>query len=213
MRNALGQADLNVAAGKESIAGIEGLNASAALLVGVGNRSDATYIDFSGTSYGLGDDSALHAIFLDVGVQYKDLRTRFLYDGYSFRERDSITHVQPAAATENFTTMIADAQYDLHLGPLTVTPRLTFKRQLPWRVADSSSSDYLDITVQRLTASVTATMNVTDELNVTAGVQAYRDDGWLNSTEHVGQGNQFLFANGQDLSLIHISEPTRLLSI
>ncbi|HEY6179989.1 MAG TPA: TonB-dependent receptor [Kofleriaceae bacterium] len=198
MRHALGQADLNVAAGKESIAGIEGLNASAALLLGVGNRSDATFTDFSGNSYGLGDSSALPALFLDIGVQYKDLRTRFLYDGYAIHERDSISHVQPAAVTENFTTMIADAQYDLHLGPVTVTPRLTFKRQLPWRVADSSSSDYLDITVQRLTASVTATMNVTDDLNVTAGVQAYQDRGWLNSTEHVGQGNQFLFANGQD---------------
>src|SRR5215470_14269368 len=63
MQNALGQADLNVAAGKESIAGIEGLNASAALLVGVGNRSDAPYSDFSGNSYDLADSSALHALF------------------------------------------------------------------------------------------------------------------------------------------------------
>src|SRR5678816_3995073 len=208
MRHALGQADLNVAAGKEAIAGIQGLNASAALLVGVANRSDARFTDFSGNSYGMADDSALHALFFDVGVQYKDLRTRFLYDGYSLRERDSISHAQPAAATESFTTMIADAQYDLHLGRVTVAPRLTFKRQLPWHVGDSSSSDYLDITVQRLTASVTATMNVTDDLNVTAGVQAYRDNGWLNSTEHVGQGNQFLFANGEDkVSYDNIATP------
>jgi outer membrane cobalamin receptor len=41
-----------------------------------------------------------------------------------------------------------------------------------------------------------------------AGVQAYQDNGWLNSTEHLGQGYQFLFGNGQDrVSYDNIATP------
>jgi outer membrane receptor protein involved in Fe transport len=197
--SALGQRSLNVEAGDQDLFGVGGLELSVSAFVGQGTRSNGSYSDFVGNGYGLSDrasngpyNAELDPFFLNFAARYKDLKVRVIVDDYRSTERDSYG-TDTGAATGvapllKFYTLIADASYDLHLGQLTISPRFTYKYQLPWQLQDQSVTDYFDTTVNRYTARLTATYAFSDALSVTAGTDDYVEQAWFSHPEIAANG-------------------------
>ncbi|MBS2031854.1 MAG: TonB-dependent receptor plug domain-containing protein [Deltaproteobacteria bacterium] len=186
-----------LAAGK--IASLGGLQVSAGAFLGEGNRSDRDYVDPYGTTTNLAERSAIRPAYLNLGLEWKGLKVRYIHDGYNMDQVDSYGASQANATTMGFTGDYLDAQYAWHpIGKLTVTPELSVRRQTPWETIDDTSEDFYTKSIQRWEGSLVADYDVLDSLTVTAGVDAYFDHAWLNTLE--AAGSQTLF-NGTDASV------------
>ncbi len=209
MTRGFGQADLNLASGKADLAGVKGLDLSAALFWGRGNRSDQTYTDFYGDSYSMLGTSSLDPFNINAALNYKDLHLRFIYDHYQLSEADSTGEVNgcsgrqqsapsllsgqplscPYPVDEFFITTIGDAYYDLKIGDhLTLTPRLTYKREQSWYVTDPNVSDYFPVDADRYTALLSLRWDILANLNLLAGTEDYYEDATLEQTPPGGPG-------------------------
>lgn len=202
MTGAPGLFNATAAAGATSLLGVNDLDVSLAATWGTGHRSDATYTDFGDPngvngvqSYSMAGSSALGPLFVNLGARYRDLRLRILYDGYHLDERDSYGTVQPTPAHQSFNTLIADLSYDWKIGSFTISPRFTFKNQVPWAVRDPNSPDYFDTSVNRYNFRLTVSDEVLPTLSVLLGTEDYLDHAWVNNPSLAGSGSQTLFAN------------------
>jgi outer membrane cobalamin receptor len=171
---------------------VPGLGFTLQTFYGRGNRSDQTYTDYSGNSYPMAGNSAMQSFMLNFGAHFKDLQLRFIYDDYRVNTRDNAGPVEAAAAEQRFESYLVDARYDAHLGKSVVlTPRLSYKRQTPWQVADVSSPLFYNKSADRLTGSLTLSWDIIKQLNLLAGMDAFWDHARLNDTTLVGYQTTF----------------------
>jgi len=192
MVNALGQRDVSVSIGQH----VKDFDFSLAGFTGQGNRSDGTYTDFSGNSYNMAGNSALNPTNINLGLSYKGLSLRGIYDNYQTTTRDNYGPAMTEAYPCNFLSEYLEVKYNAKLSDkLTLTPLFSFKQQQPWNFTgqvappDSSYTIY-DKTVQRYRGSLTMSYDITNKINIIAGGEMYYDyakDG-IDTT---------LFINGQ----------------
>ena len=183
-----------LAAGKiESLGGVQ---LSAGVFLGEDDRSERDYVDPYGTSASLEGRSAMRPAYLNLGLEWKGLKVRYIHDGYNIDELDSYGNAEASPATEGFSGDYLDALYAWRPVPrLTVTPELSIRRQTPWEVSDDTSTDFFTASVQRVEASLTADYDLLDSLTLTGGVDGYADHAWVNTTEVAGS-QTFFDANG-----------------
>jgi outer membrane cobalamin receptor len=206
MTDTYGHANLSVAAGQTLPGGVK---LSLSGLFGQGHRSNGDYTDFYGDTFSL-TDHEIDPAFLNLGAQYKDLSLRFIYDHFGNDERDGLGQNETKRIDQSFIGYFGELAYKWRAQEgLTITPALTYKRQLPWHITDTASSAIYDKTAERLTGGASASYDVREDINVLGGAEVYWDHAFLNQpaipdTTHTPFGtedsvsyvNEALYAQG-----------------
>ncbi len=148
----------------------------ASVFMGEGNRSDQDFTDFYDSTYNMGGgNSKLDPTNVNVGMSYKGLSARFILDNYYTTTGDSYDAIKPAAPQE-FNSTFAEVKYTFRLGEkFTITPKVNYKHQTPWKTAaDSISPEYFKV-VNRYTGNLTFSYNINRKINVIFGGEVFSD--------------------------------------
>jgi outer membrane receptor protein involved in Fe transport len=164
-----------------------GLAVSISGWFGEANRSERPYNDlFGASSPTTGGASRIDPGYLNLGVEWKSLKVRFVYHELVTKAVDGYGDAG-AAVRESFTSLMGSATYEVKINDrFRLVPEIQYKRQLPWRTLDKSSVLFYDKTSDRLTGRLTAIYEPIDQLTVAAGGEVFRDRGWLNDGDLVG---------------------------
>ncbi len=166
--------------------GQDGLKVSVSGAVGTGLRSDRRFEDLRGQGFNMAYASEIDSKYVNVSAQWKGLRGRFLFHDLTVGMQDGLDTAAPSPSKEIFTSVLAELAYDLTpLEGLTVTPRVTYKRQLPWKVLERNDYFY-DKSVDRVVAGLSASWDVLTNLNLQLGVEGMFDQARLNDLELTG---------------------------
>jgi outer membrane receptor for ferrienterochelin and colicin len=179
---------------------------SASGMMGQGQRSDQNYTDVFGKTYNMSGNSALNPAFANIGMSYKGLSFRGIGDFYHMTIHDGNTVIMPVARRQDFNSMYFELKYLWKINDkLTITPKLNFKDQSPWKtiVGDSTNSAYLK-SATRSTANVTASYNITRKINFVFGGEIYQDkavdnlalDSFYNHKKNLSFYNFAFFTQG-----------------
>src|SRR6185437_2384925 len=208
MQTAMGYEDVSLSVGQR----IKDFQYSLAGFYGMGNRSDRNYTDLTGNSYNMAGNSATNPENINLGMSWKGLSFRGIYDNYQMTTRDNYGQAMNEAYPCNFLSELAELKYDAKIGDkLTITPLVSFKQQEPWNfvgtvapyAVDSTYTQY-DKTAQRYKTSITASYDATRNINIIAGGEIYYDhamDGidttpFINGQRSISYTNRALFVQG-----------------
>lgn len=173
-----------------------GLDFSISGAFGQGVRSDRRFEDFYGDSFDMTKGATLQSAFADLGVSWKGASLRYIFDDYRMLTQDGFDIVSPEPYDQTFTSHLAEVLYDAKVGPVTVTPKLNYRRQVPWQTLQKSDdAPFYDKTVERFTGGLIGSWDPTPALNVLLAGEAYQDHAFLNDDELVGFQTEF--ANGK----------------
>lgn len=202
MQRGLGRRTLSLSYGEKYESG---LSVAISGFVGQGNRSDGVYTDFEGTSFSSANNSADNPLFFNLGIGYRGLKARLIYDDYTFGGQDEYGTVGPGPLNAHFRSFIADARYELKLNEkLTLIPRVNFRHQTPWNYTDDQMREvFFDKSVMRVLGSVMASYDIIEGLNLLGGAEVYHDYATLNSMDLVG--SQSLFGDQTNVSYENVT--------
>jgi outer membrane receptor for ferrienterochelin and colicin len=163
-------------------------------MIGQGQRSDQTYTDFSDSSYNMAGKSALNPAYVNAAISYKGLSFRGIGDFYTTTMGDGYGDVIKAGPQkESFNSMYSELKYVIKLSDkFTITPRINFKSQTPWKTAAYDEESAYNKTVNRTLENITASYNINRYVNVIFGGESYQD----KAREYTGDSSNF-FSNGQ----------------
>ncbi|MDQ3264814.1 MAG: TonB-dependent receptor [Myxococcota bacterium] len=186
-----GRRSLSLGYGQQ-LSQLPGLSFTVQGLVGQGHRGEGVYQDSEGSEFPLRGNARTDPLFLNLGVEYRSLQLRVLYDDYRQPTRDGFDVLFARTEELSFSTLVADARVELLPGQrASLVPRVNFKRALPWRSPAEDSETFYDKATERLTAGLTLSVDVADWLNVTAGGELYLDRAWLNNPLREGYNTPF----------------------
>ncbi|MFL5754455.1 MAG: TonB-dependent receptor plug domain-containing protein [Bacteroidia bacterium] len=202
MQNAFGRRNLNVSVGQKK----GDLQYSISGLIGQGNRSDQVFTDLYDSSYSMPGNASLNPAFINGGFSYKGLSIRAIGDFYNTTVQDGYDQVKSANYKESYNSLYTELKYVFNINDkLTITPRINFKKQTPWRTeaVDSITPAYIK-TAKRTTTNLTVSYNATRNVNVVFGGEKYTDvavdkaDGsfFSNGSSSVEYFNYAFFAQG-----------------
>ncbi len=151
---------------------------------GQGIRSDRIYVDPNGNRFDMQDASDTNPGFVNVGVRYRGLEARFIYDDYRTTQQSEFGEVVVAPVTQTFRTARAEAKYAWHLtDTLTLTPRVSLTWQKPWNTMDQADSSFYNKSARRITAGATALWNAHETLSFAVGADTWLDRASINADE------------------------------
>ncbi|HWY98552.1 MAG TPA: TonB-dependent receptor plug domain-containing protein, partial [Bacteroidia bacterium] len=172
---ALGYRDISLSIGDK----MKDFSYSLAGLFGQANRSDNVYTDLYGNSYTMTGNSNLDPFNINVGIKYKGLSFRGIYDNYQTTTQDNYRTILTQAYPNNFLSELAELKYDYKLNDkITLTPLLSYKSQKPWNftgttsLADSLYTAY-NRTATQYRGSLTMLYDITRRINIVAGTEVY----------------------------------------
>lgn len=172
MKNDYGRRNVNLSLGKK----FGEFQISGSVFMGQGNRSDQDFTDFYDSTYNMGGgNSKLDPTNVNVGLTYKGLSARFILDNYYTTTGDGYDVVK-APSQQEFNSSFAEIKYAFKLGEkFTITPRINYKQQAPWKTeADSITEAYYKI-VDRYTGNLTMSYTVNRKINIIFGGEVYSD--------------------------------------
>ncbi len=159
---------------------------------GMGRRSDGIYRDLAGTEVAMRDQSGVLNAMVNLGLAWRGLRVRAVYDEYDLEFRTGFGEVTPALSRERFGSWLTEARYEATVRHnLRITPRLAYKYQQPWQIGDPSASDYYQHTAMRLHGGVTADWGIIEGLNLLGGLEGYWDHARVEGQPEVGLNLSF----------------------
>ncbi len=172
MKDDFGRQNVNISVGKKF--GDFQINASAFL--GQGNRSDQNFTDFYDSTYNMGGGNAqLNPTNINIGMSYKGLTVRYILDNYFTTTGDGYDVIK-APSQQEFNSSFAEIKYSFKLGEkFTITPRINYKQQTPWKtLADSITPEYYKI-VDRYTGNLNLSYTPNRKINIIFGGEVYSD--------------------------------------
>ena len=146
-------------------------------MMGEGQRSDQTYTDFNDSSYSMSKNSNLNPTYFNAGLKYKGFSARCIGDFYNTSMKDGYGSVVPGIAVqETYNSMFYELKYLLKVNDkLSITPRLSYKKQSPWNsLAYEGKEDYLR-TATRALGNLSASYNLNRHINFVLGSEFYQD--------------------------------------
>ncbi|HSI05973.1 MAG TPA: TonB-dependent receptor plug domain-containing protein, partial [Myxococcota bacterium] len=151
---------------------------------GQGIRSDRIFVDANGDRFDMQDGSDLNPGFVNVGVRYRGLEARFIYDDYRTTEQSEFGELAVAPVSQTFRTARAEVRYAWHLADtLTLTPRVSLTWQKPWNTPDEAEPSFYNKTARRVTAGATALWAAHETLTVAAGADVWLDHASINADQ------------------------------
>jgi outer membrane cobalamin receptor len=155
------------------------LSVGVAAELGAANRSDADYTDIYGDSFSMADSSSVDPARVHLAANWRGLAVRLLYDDYRTVMRDGYDAVAPVDVAVRWRTAAADAEWEFKLGErLSITPRVTYRRELPWQATDPNppfDTYYYDVTGERLTGRVVVAADPVPSTSILGGVEAWTE--------------------------------------
>jgi len=200
MQNGMGRENLSLAAGKK----IKDFEFSITGLAGLGNRSDQVYTDFGGKTFDMAGKSSLNPNNLNIGLSWKGLSFRGIYDSYQTMVGDGYNSVANPPYHQDFNSMLGELKYVWKLSDkITITPRVNYKRQEPWLTPKTDSVPAFNFLAERITGNLTLSYNLNRHINIVAGGEVFNDraierDGGLfvDSSKTVSYMNYAGFVQG-----------------
>ena len=188
MEKDYGRRNLNLSIGKK----IKDFSFSLSGLVGQGQRSDQIYKDYADSSYSMKGNSNLNPNYFNLALGYKGLSFRAIGDFFQTTMRDGYgTVVQQGAVPESFNSFFSELKYVFKLNDkFTITPRINYKNQTPWKTPSYDYSRPYNKTGIRLSENITASYDAKRNLNIIFGVESYQDKAMDNT-------DSSFFANGK----------------
>lgn len=142
-------------------------------------RSLSTYTDVDGNSFEMKDNSQLFNNYLNSSIAYSNFSGRFIYDSYQINSRDQYVNITSKAYPVTFENYYGELKYDFKLGDkIKVTPKLNYKNQKPWKTVNTISEDgitELNLTSERYSAGLLLNYEITNKINVSAGITSFKD--------------------------------------
>lgn len=187
MTNATGRSNFSIAAG-----GAKGdFQGSISAFGGHANRSDQEFIDIYGASYNMAGSSDLNPTNVNVGASWKGLSFRAIADLYQISSRVAYDTVGPSLFYESFNSYHSELKYQINASSkLTITPRINYKREEPWRTKAVEGIDEFNKSTDKYTANITASYNITRKSNIVFGAELFKNDATDNA-----EGSSF--SNGE----------------
>jgi outer membrane cobalamin receptor len=158
-----------------------GWKVSLAGLIGQGNRSDRTYTDIDTGSFDMAGNSQFNPSYANLGVSYRNTSVRIIYDRLHLTTRDGYVAVLSKPYDNNFTNYYAELRHDWKVNDkFIITPRFNFKSQTGWNnqqtiLLEDSSYSYNNKTANRYRFNLTASYDITHNLNLTGGGEFFND--------------------------------------
>jgi outer membrane receptor for ferrienterochelin and colicin len=171
MSSTYARRNVSLSAGRK----INGLNLSVAGFLGEGKRSDQIFEDAYGGIYDMKQHSSLNSGNLNVGLSYKEFSTRFIHDRYDVLSADGYDAVK-LPYWGRFHSTFCEMKYNFKIREkLTITPKINYKHQVPWRTDGDSLTDPYYKIVDRYTGNLNISYNYNRKLNFTLGGEVYND--------------------------------------
>ncbi len=212
MQQAYARRNISFSAGKK----IGNWGVSLALFAGQGQRSDQTFNGFDGSlirmdttydgdggihidtiyapsAFSMKGNSQLNPFNINLGVTYKNLNIRAIYDDYHTTQRDGYGSSLSRAYANNFRSFFGEIIYTWKLSDkLTLTPRFNVKRQMPWQFT-GHTDEYTQYHKQadRLRGNLTLSYDISRRINLIAGGEFFNDTG-----TNLGDVENSVFYNG-----------------
>lgn len=185
---------------------INNLEYSISGMIGEGQRSDQTYRDFNDSSYQMSKNSNLNPAYFNAGLKYKGFSIRCIGDFYNTSMKDGYGTVIPGIAVqEQFNSMFFEVKHNLKVNEkLTITPRLSYKSQTPWKSKAYSTKEDYNRTASRALGNLTTSYNFNRYVNVVFGGEFYQDFAkdyvdssyFSNGLQSISYYNYAFFAQG-----------------
>ena len=158
---------------------------SANAYIGDNFRSNKRYTAVDGASFDMTHDSDIESRTVNVGVGWKGLDLRFLWDSYHLDDRINFGEPLPATEKIDFDSLALMAKYDWKINDwLTLTPSFTWKEQTPWHGGVPGST--FEDTTTRYIAELTAVANLNDDATLLAGFRYHHDAAQAEDTSFYG---------------------------
>jgi outer membrane cobalamin receptor len=98
-------------------------------------RSTSNYTDNDGVVVDLDGNSDIDALFLNAGMDFKDLHVRMQYDQYEVEDEVQYGWAIPRY-DNSFSSFGVSGKYDFELSEvLTISPEIIYNYQEPWKMA------------------------------------------------------------------------------
>ncbi len=189
MKDGMARQNISIAAGKK----INDFEFSIAGLVGQGNRSDQVYSDFTGRTFNMAGSSSLNPNNVNIGLSWKGLSFRGIYDSYQTSVGDGYDKIPPKPYSQDFNSMFAELKYVWQINKkITITPRVNYKRQQPWLTPQSDSVAAFNILAERISANLSLSYNITRNINLVTGVEVFHDASTELDTGHFVDGSKMV---------------------
>lgn len=173
LSDSYGRLNYSLMAGKK----IKDFEFSVSGFTGSAQRSNAVYTDFYGAQANMKNNSTLTPANINVGMSYKDLKVRVIYDNYKNKTVSLFDGVDPNVPTFSYKTLLGDIRYDWKISKkLTITPRFTYLFQDPWSTTKDSNEAF-QILAQKYTGSVTVNYAINEKINWLNGVEYFDESG------------------------------------
>ena len=175
---------------------------SANAFIGDDFRSDRRYTALDGTSFDMTHDSDIQTRMVNVGLGWKDLDVRLIYDLYQLEDRINFGEPLPSPEQISFESIAAVATYNWKPNDwLTLTPSVTYRRQTPWSggVPGSTATEVTD----RYIGELNAVANLSDGVAVLWGVRYLRDSALAEDTSFYGVPPGEFYNNGTSASVAY----------
>ncbi len=175
--NTYARQNMSLSVGKK----INDLSLSLSTFFGRGQRSNSIYTDIYGKSFDMKNNADLNPTNLNLGVAYKGLSARFMYDMLGATTRDGYIKAMSKAYANNFTSYFAEIKYVQKVREnLQIQGRVNYKRTLPWEFKGVSDSvdgyPTYQVVADRYRVNAAAIWDAKYWLNITAGGELYYDD-------------------------------------
>ncbi len=193
-KNAVGRTNGGVMAASHG----ENLSWDLSAYYGKGILSDGPYQDLYGENdiQNLANGSQADPLNLNLGLKYKGLYFRSMYDQYNVS--DSYYDVI-------FTQFYTSVKYDWQISDRwLVTPQLTFTDQVPWKYRDKATGAYdFQLSAKRASSKVNVSYDISRKANLNFGALYFSDNAVdmlnqqnFNGNNTINIGNYAVFMQG-----------------
>ncbi len=179
---------------------VKDFNYSVSAFLGKGQRSNQKYTDLSNINdsthsayrtYSMINNSNLNPTNINLGLSYKNLSGRFIYDVLNTTGRDGYGYNYSKPYELNFKNYLAELKYVAVVNKkLQIQTKLNYKQAFPWytnQVAENAndSAGYAAYTIktERYRGNIAAIWDPTSYFNLTAGGEVFYDNATKPTTQ------------------------------
>ncbi len=164
-----------------------------------GRRSNETLKDYQGNTYDMTDFSDLtgNPLYLNFGLNIKDLDLRLIHDQYQYEFRDYYGIVPESnLRTEIFDSTLASAEYNWQVNEdLSLHPKLVYKNHPTWQNKMADNGYRWQVEATRYLGELTGIYHLPDWGEVSslmsAGGQYYEDHGKAHDQSAIPKNEHF----------------------